>query len=161
MASIKETIQKWLADYPAIFVSQEIPNGIVLREIATSKERPVEFPKIRQFRRRQHPEGLGDYLNLLFEEGREIVLCHAGFAFSPSYLSTRSLNLLPDVVCFQDFYRLLGHLEHLYQDETQKEEAAKTLMSCLAILEGARLVGFEVSEEEKRVEKILNWLETD
>ncbi|MBI2082892.1 MAG: hypothetical protein HYT76_04920 [Deltaproteobacteria bacterium] len=160
MASIKETVQKWLTDYPTVFVSQEIPNGILLREITTSKEHSIEYPKVTQFRRREHPEGLGDYLNLVFEGGRELVLCHAGFAFSPSYLSTRSLNLLPDVVCFQDFYRLLGHLEHLYQEETQRDETIKTLTSCLAILEGARLTEFDVSAEEKRVETILNWLET-
>ncbi|MBI2981758.1 MAG: hypothetical protein HYY44_05640 [Deltaproteobacteria bacterium] len=160
MASIKEALQKWLADYPAIFVAQEIPNGIVLREITTSKERSILYPQVTEWRRREHPEGLGDYMNLVFEEGHELALCHAGFAFSPSYLSTKSLNLLPEVVCFQDFYRLLGHLEHLYQNLSQREEAVKALTSCLAILEGARLVKFEVSEEERKLEEILTWLET-
>ena len=108
-----------------------------------------------------NPEGLGDYVNLVFEDKRELILCHAGFAFAPSYVAGTPTRPLPPVVCFQDYYRLRGHLEHLYGDQAldQLAEIMTTLMQCLAILAGAKLVGLDISAEEQDLEGILNWLE--
>lgn len=155
------SIQQWLKDYPAIFSSQDVPHGLVLTEIDTKKSRTILFPEISQWRRKSNPEGLGDYLNLVFEDKRELILCHAGFAFAPSYVAGQPTRLLPPVVCFQDYHRLKGHLDHLYRDQAleQLTEIIQTLMQCLAILAGAKLVGLDIEPEEKDLEVILNWLE--
>src|SRR3989338_7824952 len=156
---LKDAILKWLADYPGVFTFTELKEGIHLTEIATRKERRFFYPEVKQWRRKANPEGVGDYLNLVFENGHELVLCHAGFAFSPSYLSTGQVQGLPEVLCFQDFYRFKTHLDHLYQNPQMKKEAVRTLMTCMALLEGAKLVGLDISAEEKSLEIILNWLE--
>lgn len=150
-----------MIDYPAIFTTQDVPHGISLTEINTQKSRTILYPEVTQWRRKANPEGLGDYINLVFEDNCELVLCHAGFAFAPSYIAGQPARALPSVVCFQDYFRLRGHLEHLYRDRAvdQIAEMLSTLMQCLAILAGAKLVGLECDEEEISLEPIINWLE--
>lgn len=146
---------------PAIFLHQEIQHGIRLVEIDTKKQKDIIFAEVLQWRETPHPEGMGRYLNLVFEDERELVLCYMGFAFSPSLQSTGPIPDVPPVVCFYDLDRLLGHAEHLSKTlkADEKPEAVKTLMICLATLEGARLLGFEVGEEERKAEGILEVLE--
>ena len=146
---------------PAVFLSEEIPHGIRLLEIDTKKQKDIVFGEVTQWRETPHPEGMGRYLNLVFENGHELVLCYIGFAFSPSIQSTGPIPDLPPVVCFQDLHRLLGHADHMTRSlvPEQKSEAVKALMICLAVLEGARLLGFEIGEEERAAETILEIME--
>lgn len=160
-ANLKTALAKWLHDYPAIFTATEVAHGMTLTEIDTHKSRTILYPEVKQWRRKANPEGLGDYINLVFEDERELVLCHAGFAFTPSYVAGTPPRPLPPVVCFHDYYRLRGHLEHLYRDRAldQMAEMLNTVMQCLAILAGAKLVGLECATEERELEPVLNWLE--
>ena len=158
--TLKTAMLKWLSDYPGIFTWTELKNGIDLVEVTTRKARSFFYPEVTNWRRKENPEGVGDYLNLVFENGNELVLSHAGFAFSPSFVSTGKVDGLPEVLCFQDYQRFQIHLDHLYKNPQQKKEALRALMSCMALLEGAKLVGLDISAEEKTLEPILNWLET-
>jgi len=157
---LSNVIQRWLKDYPRIFLSKDIPFGIRLREITTTKERTILWNQTIQWRRKSNPTGEPDYINLVFEDGHELILCHAGFAFAPSYNTVGDTVSLPQVVCFQDYLRFKHHLDHLYQDESRRGESLQSLMSCLAILEGAALVGLDISAEEKELEPILKFLDT-
>lgn len=158
--TLEQTLKQWLHNYSGLFISKDIPNGIHLREVVTAKDRVIHFAEVSQWRRKENPTGEVDYINIVFEDGRELVLCHAGFAFAPSYVSTGDAVQLPAVVCMQDYYRFKAHLDHLYQDETKKMESLQTMMSCLATLEGAKLIGLDISKEEKDLEPILSWLDT-
>jgi hypothetical protein len=158
---LRDHLLQWLQDMPAIFVHEEIPHGIRLVEIDTKKQKDIIFAEVLQWRETPHPEGMGRYLNLVFEDEHELVLCYMGFAFSPSLQSTGPIPDLPPVLCFYDIHRLLGHADHLSKNPKpdEKPEAVKTLMIGLAALEGARLLGFDVGEEEKKAEEILEVLE--
>ncbi len=158
--TLDQTLKQWLQDYSGIFISKEIPHGVHLQEVATGKDRIILFGEVAQWRRKTNPTGEADYINLVFEDERELVLCHAGFAFAPSYVSIGDAVRLPAVVCMQDYYRFKAHLDHLYTEEAKKMESLQTMMSCLATLEGARLIGLDTSIEEKDLEPILNWLDT-
>lgn len=157
---LSDALHKWLQDYPSIFMAEDIPQGVRLREVATTKEVPILFARVSQWRRQANATGEADYINLVFEDERELILSHAGFAFAPSYATVGESVQLPNVVCFQDYARFKHHLDHLYQEETRRGEALQSLMSCLAILEGAALVGLEISGEEKDLEVILKFLDT-
>jgi len=69
---------------------------------------------------------------------------------------------LPAVVCLKDFFTLKQRVDHyLYEhpDEAPPRECLDLIMICIAILDGARAVGFEVGDLEGELEKSLNELE--
>ncbi len=158
-ADLQKGLQQWLKDYPGIFAASDIAHGVHLIELATKKDRVLLLAEVTQWRRKASPTFDTDYMNLVFEGERELVLCQAGFGFAPSYLTVGDAIQLPDVVCFQDYVRFRQHLEHLYKDESQKAAALQALMSCLAILEGAALVRLDIAAEQKDLEPMLNQLE--
>jgi hypothetical protein len=69
---------------------------------------------------------------------------------------------LPTVVCLKDFLTLKQRIDHyLYEhrDEAPPRESLDLVMICIAILDGARAVGFEVGDLEGQLEKSLSELE--
>jgi len=69
---------------------------------------------------------------------------------------------LPAVVCLKDFFTLRQRVDHyLYEhrDETPPRECLDLIMISIAILDGARAVGFEVGDLEGELEKSLRELE--
>ncbi len=73
-----------------------------------------------------------------------------------------ALDEIPAVVCFRDYATLLGRLKHELFGHSDRELTQATtalLMTCLAILDGARRMGFEVGREERELEAYLGELE--
>ena len=158
--TLKQTLMSWLQAHPEIFFSEDWDGGLTLIEKLSLKRRALNYSDVAQWRLTTDETGAGDYINLVLESGVELVLCHAGFGFSPSFTSLGATVPLPPVVCFQDFYRFRQHVGHLYQDAAQKNEAIRTMMCCLAIIEGAQRVGLDTSAEERDLEVIVEWLES-
>jgi hypothetical protein len=102
----------------------------------------------------------GRYLRVVLDDGRSFALAGVGICFAPSFVNTGLLVDCPEVVCMRDFDKLHQHLAHLVDEaETRSPEAVQTMMICIAVLDGARAIGLDVSREERRLERSLERLE--
>jgi hypothetical protein len=102
------------------------------------------------------------YLAVLRDDGAEIALSDAGLAFAPSTAATGALEGLPRAVCFRDLASAEARLGHFLLDHPgeRPERAHLSLFAfCLAVVDGARAAGFDVSAEERRLERLLGELE--
>jgi hypothetical protein len=66
------------------------------------------------------------------------------------------------VVCLRDFHTLKPRIDHyLYDhpDEPPPKETLNLVMLCIAILDGARAVGFDIADLEGDLEKSLSDIE--
>jgi hypothetical protein len=99
------------------------------------------------------------YLVLVFHDGRQVALADVGFAFAPSIASTGPLPDLPQTFCFRDFRHLSQGIEGLLEEEGRESEALQAVLLAIALLDGARAVGFEVGREERALEGLLRRLE--
>jgi hypothetical protein len=118
---------------------------------------------VKAFEEKVHPETKDNYLVLLFENDTQIALVDpGGVAFAPSTENSGPLQDLPPVVCLRDFHTLKQRVDHyLYDhpDEPPPRETLNLIMICIAALDGARAVGFDVSDLEGEVEKSLSEVE--
>jgi hypothetical protein len=134
-----------------------------LMDLASGKTIRLPWLEVKAFEEKIHPETKDSYLVLLFENGNQIALVDpGGIAFAPSTANTGPLPDLPPVVCLADFFTLKRRVDHyLYDhpDEPPPKEALALVMICIATLDGARAVGFDVSELEGELEKSLNEIE--
>jgi hypothetical protein len=69
---------------------------------------------------------------------------------------------LPPVVCLKDFFTLKSRVDHYLYDhpgEPPPPECLDLMMICIATLDGARAVGFDVGDLEGELEKSLGEIE--
>jgi hypothetical protein len=134
-----------------------------LMDVTSGKAIHLPWQELKAFEEKIHPESKEIYLVLLFENGTQIALVDpGGIAFTPSTENTGPLRDLPPVVCLKDFFTLKGRVDHyLYDhpDEPPPKEALDLVMMCIATLDGARVVGFDVDDLEGQLEKSLNEIE--
>lgn len=151
VTATKTVIQAWLKNNPMVFRSRFDGDALSLIEVGTQKQFSFDLKNVSKCRLTPHPQGLNDYLNLVFENGLEIVLCHAGIAFSPSFVSTGPLPDAPPVTCLTDYYSLLNNLDQIRADLTRKPEALLLFQVLISILDGAKAVGLDVGREEEEL----------
>jgi hypothetical protein len=96
---------------------------------------------------------------LVFQDGRQVALADVGFAFAPSTASTGPLPDLPQTFCFRDFRHLSQGIEAILAEEGREREALSAVLLAIALLDGARIVGFEVGREERTLMGLLRRLE--
>jgi hypothetical protein len=102
------------------------------------------------------------YLALRLEDGGELALADAGVAFAPSTAASGPLDGLPSAVCFRDLAAAEGRLTHFLLDhpgEPPDRAHLSLFLFCLAVVDGARAAGFDVSADERRLERLLGELE--
>lgn len=132
-------------------------------DVPLGKTIRLPWRDLKAFEEKVHPETKESYLVLLFENGNQIALVDpGGIAFAPSTENTGPLRDLPPVVCLKDFFTLKGRVNHyLYDhpDEPPPKEALDLVMICIATLDGARAVGFDVADLEGELEKSLKEFE--
>ena len=161
LAEAKLKIQNW-ADYHRHAVLYD-PESSILLDVASSKKIALPWRDVKAFEEKVHPETADRYLVLLFENGTQIALVDpGGVAFAPSTENTGALRELPPVVCLKDFHTLKQRIDHyLYDhpDDPPPREVLDLVMICLATLDGARAVGFDVADLEGDLEKSLNEIE--
>jgi hypothetical protein len=134
-----------------------------LLDIASGKRLKISWGNMVGYEEKVHPETGDPYVVLLFENGTQIALVDpGGVAFAPSQENSGPVEGLPAVVCLRDFLTLKQRVDHyLYDhpDEPPPRETLDMIMICIAILDGARAVGFDVGDLEGELEKSLNEVE--
>ncbi len=132
-------------------------------DVASGKSLRLAWRDLTAFEEKIHPETQENYLVLLFENGSQVALVDpGGVAFAPSTENSGPLANLPPVVCLRDFLTLKQRVDHyLYEhaDEPPPRECLDLIMICIATLDGARTVGFDVGDLEGELEKSLNEIE--
>lgn len=155
------SIRRFCAQHPQALLFDE--PGEVILDVYSSKTLPLDVPKLASVEERANLKESGrPYLVLQYEGGRQLALADVGIAFAPDVRNTGPLGELPDVVCFRDLATLLVRLKHdLYghPDREPTRDTLRLLLTCVALLDGARNQGFDVGKEERELEIHLAELE--
>jgi hypothetical protein len=136
--------------------------GRRLLDVFSGKTLPLDAAKVSAVQERENLEAGGRYLVVVRDDGRQLALAEVGIAFAPVTAASGPLPDLPPVVCFRDLITTLGRLEHFlldHPDEAPRQEHLALFLFCLAVVDGARATGFEVSSEERRLERVLGEIE--
>ena len=157
----KASIGIWAAAHKhAVLYDQA--SGTIL-DVASGKSIRPPWRDLTAFEEKIHPETKEPYLVLLFDSGVQLALVDpGGAAFAPSTAHSGAIENLPPVVSLRDFFTLKQRLDHyLYEhpDQPPPRECLDMVMICIATLDGARAVGFEVGDLEKELETSLNEIE--
>jgi len=133
-----------------------------LLDVFSGKVLPVDWGRIAGVAEARNRDTGAPYLALLKDDGGQVILADVGIAFAPLHSATGSLPGLPSLTCFRDFAATAGRVEHQLVDhpgEPVTRDLLDLFLFLLAIVDGARAVGFDVSREERRLERILGEFE--
>lgn len=133
-----------------------------LLDVFAGKALPLDWSRIEAVAEAKNRDSGAPYLALLRDDGRQVILADVGIAFEPVVAGTGPLPGLPPVVCFRDFAATAGRVEHLLVDhpgEPVTRDHLDLFLFLVALVDGARAVGFDVSPEERRLERILGEIE--
>jgi hypothetical protein len=134
-----------------------------LLDVASGKSVRILWGSVNAFEEKVHPETKDNYLILMFDNNTQIALVDpGGVAFAPSTENTGPLQDLPPVVCLRDFHTLKQRVDHYLYDHPEEplpRETLNLIMICIATLDGARAVGFDVADLEGELEKSLKEIE--
>lgn len=133
--------------------------GARLLEAGSGKELRVRWDELSQAEEKRSNLRASPWLVLMWNDGRQVALAEVGFAFAPSTANTGALPDLPQTLCFRDFRHLSQGVESLLAEEGREKEALGGILLCIALLDGARALGLEVSREERRLDALLRALE--
>ena len=154
-------VKEWVERHRQVVLYDEENSHLL--DVFSGKAVQLPLRDVKSCQEKIHPETKDAYLVLLFENGKQIALVDpGGVAFSPSEVNTGPLQGLPQVVCLKDFHTLKQRVDHYlyaHQDEPPPKECLDLVMICIAILDGARAVGFDVGELEEELDKFLRELE--
>lgn len=144
---------------PLALLEDENGLGATLLEAGSGKSLRLRWGGLAQVTERTTRDHPQPYLLLVFEDGRQVALADVGFAFAPSTRNSGLLPGLPETFCFRDFSVLTGGVSGLLAQEGRAAEATGAILAAIALLDGARDAGFEVSGEERTLETLLRQLE--
>ena len=157
----KSSVHQWIGRHQHAVLYDEETSALL--DVASGKSVNLPWRDMTAFEEKTHPETTDTYLVLLFENGKQIALVEpGGVAFAPSTENSGPVQDLPPVVCLRDFHTLKQRVDHhLYDhpDEPPPRETLNLIMICIATLDGARAVGFDVADLEGELEKSLNEIE--
>ena len=157
----KRKVSAWVDKHKGAVLFDEESSKFL--DLASGRNTYIPWRDLAAFEEKIHPETQDSYLVLLFEDGKQIALVDpGGVAFAPSMENTGPLPDSPPVVCLRDFHTLKPRIDHyLYEhpDEPPPKETLDLVMLCIAILDGARAVGFDIADLEGELEKSLSEIE--
>jgi hypothetical protein len=157
----KQSLRAWIETHRHVALYDEDNSSLL--DVASGKSLRLSWTDASAFEEKIHPETGDRYLVLLFESGKQIALVDpGGVAFAPSTDNSGPVANLPTVVCLRDFLTLKQRIDHYlfdHPDEPPPRECLDLVMVCIAILDGARAVGFDVGDLEGELEKALNEVE--
>ena len=161
MEPAKLKVQAWAERHrEAVLYDDE---SSTLLDIASGKSMKISWRDVTAFEEKTHPETQDTYLVLLLENGKQIALVDpGGIAFAPSTVNSGPIQDLPAVVCLRDFHTLKQRIDHYindHPDEAPPRECLDLIMICIATLDGARAIGFDVNDLEGELEKALKEVE--
>lgn len=161
MDQARENVRVWAASHPQAVLYDD--DSAVLLDVASGKRLKLDWAALADFEEKVHPETQEPYLVLLFDDGTQLALVDpGGVAFAPSLANSGPVENLPAVVCLRDFLTLKQRVDHYlydHSDEPPPRECLNLIMICIATLDGARAVGFDVGDLEGELEKSLDEVE--
>lgn len=135
--------------------------GSLLVDVPSGKTLPLDWTRVAAVAERTNRETGRPYLLLQRDDGTQLAIGEVGVAFPP-VAATDAAGQLPEAVCFRDLVTAEGQLTHFLLDHPDEQPGPQHLllfMFCLAVVEGARRAGFDVSAEERRLERVIGELE--
>jgi len=161
MEPARSIVRRW-ADSHRQAVLYDDDSAVVL-DLASGKRLKISWPSLASYQEKVHPETQEPYLVLCFDDGTQLALVDpGGIAFAPSTVNSGPVENLPAVVCLRDLQMLKQRVDHFlydHPDEPPPRECLNLLMICIATLDGARAVGFDVGDLEEELEKSLDEIE--
>ena len=138
-------------------------DSAVLLDVASGKRLKIAWSALVSYEEKVHPETQEAYIVLLFDDGTQLALVDpGGVAFAPSTVNSGAVENLPAVVCLRDLLMLKQRVDHFlydHPDAPPPRECLNLIMICIATLDGARAVGFDVGDLEGELEKSLDEVE--
>ncbi len=157
----KQKVRSWCDAHRGAVLYEE--DSATVLDVASGRTTRLSWRDLTAFEEKVHPETSDRYLVLLWENGKQLALVDpGGVAFAPGTENTGALRDLPPVVCLKDYFTLKGRVDHYLYDqpgEPPPKESLNLIMICIAILDGARAVGFDVGDLERELEKSLDEVE--
>ena len=153
-------VERFVREHPAALLLE--PAGPTLLDLFAGKTLPVDWARIEAVAEARNRDTGAPYLVLLRDDGRQVILADVGVAFEPVLAASGPLPGAPALVCFRDFAATAGRIEHLLVDhpgEPVTRDHLDLFLFLVAVVDGARAVGFDVSPEERRLERILGEIE--
>lgn len=138
------------------------PASSTLVDLFSGKALRLELSAVAEVEERADRDTGRPYLALRRDDGTEVALAEQGVVFAPSTAATGPIEGLPRAVCFRDLAGAEAQLTHFLVDhpgEPPERTHLALFLFCLAVVDGARVAGFEVSAEERRLERLLGELE--
>lgn len=157
-AAVLARLERFAREHPGSILF----DGELLLDVASGKTLPLDVGKISRLEERRDRQSGRPYLALGREDGGELALADQGIVFPPVTTGTGPIDGLPDAVSLRDLAGAEARLEHFlvaHPGEPADRTHVSLFLLCLAIVDGARAVGFDVSREERRLEAMLNDLE--
>jgi hypothetical protein len=136
--------------------------GSTLLDVYSGRTLALDLSRITSTREEANKETGGRYLVLTRDDGIEIALADPGIAFAPDLRNSGPLPTQPKAVCLRDFAEALARVRHYLFDHPEAAVSRETLGHVqlgIAILDGARRVGFDVGGEERQLEECLAEIE--
>ena len=136
--------------------------GPTLFDVFSGKQVALDLSRVSSVEERTDAQTGRAYLAITRQDGAEIAIADAGIAFAPSTRATGPLEGLPAAVCLRDLAGAEARLTHFLLDhpgEPAERAHVSLFLFCLAVVDGARAAGFDVSAEERRLERLLAELE--
>lgn len=159
-AAQRALVERFVRERPGALLLDA--SGPTLLDVASGKALALELGRLAAVEERRDSETGRPYLALLRDDGAEIALTDAGLAFAPVTAATGPLQGLPAAVCLRDLLAAEARLTHFLLDhpgERPERAHVDLFLFCLAVVDGARAAGLDVSPEERRLDRILGELE--
>lgn len=159
-AARRALVERFTREHPGSVAYD--PAAGALLDVFSGKVLPLDLGRVAVLEERRDRDSGRAYLALRREDGVELALADAGIAFAPSTAATGPIEGLPGAVCFRDLSGAEGRLAHFLLDhpgERPERAHLSLFLFCLAVVDGARAVGFDVSADERRLERLLGELE--
>jgi hypothetical protein len=134
----------------------------LLMDVAAGKVLALDWARVASASEQRDADTGRPYLSLELGHGGALALADQGIAFAPSTAATGPLPGLPRAVCLRDLAAVEGRLTHFllgHPGEPPEQAHLDAFLFCLAVVDGARAVGFDVGPEERRLERLLGELE--
>ncbi len=159
-ATQRALVERFARERPASVLYDAATSTLL--DVASGKPLPLDWARVARVEERLDAQTRRPYLAVRSDDGLEIALADAGIAFAPVTAGTGPLAALPAAVCFRDLSAAEARLSHFLADhpgEPPEGEQVALFLFCLALVDGARAAGFDVSGEERRLERVLGELE--
>ena len=153
-----DTIARWCAQHPTAVLFDHQTD--TLRDVYSGKT--LRLARIKIVEEKTAHDTDEKYLVVLFEDERQIALAQVGIAFPADMRNSGPLPGMPPVVCWRDFANVTGQIDHAlgaHPDQPPGREVLDMLRYCIALVDGARQAGFDVGEDERRLENYVATVE--